>query len=590
MATRQLPVLQRPSERFLAEPVPLSIHDRSLRAAVARAFQGISPTAGLEAYADWLLHLAMSPGKQAELVAKALRKAHRFSLYAMESATRKMEPCIDPLPQDHRFRHAGWQHWPFNLVYQAFLLSQQWWWNATTDVKGVSRHHEQVVSFAARQMLDVFSPSNFVPTNPEVLAQTLATMGANLMEGAANAWRDYMRQVAGRPPEGAEAFRVGVDVAVTPGKVVLRNQLMELIQYAPQTAEVAAEPVLLVPSWIMKYYILDLSPHNSLVRWLVERGHTVFAISWKNPDLRDRDLGMDEYLKSGALAAIDAVRKIVPEREIHAVGYCLGGTLLSIAAALLARAGERQLQTVTLLASEVDFEEPGELSLFIDESQLAYLEDLTWEQGYLDGKQMAGAFALLNSKDLIWSRMVHDYLMGARRPFTDLMVWNADATRLPHRMHSEYLRRLYLDNDLTAGHYFVDGRPVALTDIRAPVFALGTERDHVSPWRSVYKIHLFTDTEITFCLTSGGHNVGVVNPPGPDGRTYQISTQRAEGRYIDPETWAATTPRQAGSWWPAWQAWLAAHSSGKVVPPRMGAPEHDLAPIADAPGTYVLMQ
>jgi len=590
MSVRQLSIARPRSERFLAEPVPLAIHDRTLRAAVARAFQGMSPTAGLEAYGDWLLHLAMSPGKQAELVAKALRKAHRFALYAMDSATRKSDPCIEPLPQDRRFSHPGWQQWPFNLIYQSFLLAQQWWWNATTDVKGMSSHHEQVVSFAARQLLDVFSPANFVATNPEVLAQTMATLGANLIEGAGNAWRDYLRQVAGRPPEGADAYRVGVDVAVTPGKVVLRNHLMELIQYAPQTGEVDAEPILIVPSWIMKYYILDLSPHNSLVRWLVAQGHTVFAVSWKNPDMRDRDIGMDEYLKSGVLAAIDAVQRIVPEREIHAVGYCLGGTLASIAAALLARAGDRRLKTLSLLAAELDFEEPGELSLFIDESQLAYLEDLTWEQGYLDGKQMAGAFAMLNSKDLIWSRSVHDYLMGARRPLTDLMAWNADATRLPHRMHSEYLRRLYLNNELTTGHYFINGHPVALADIRAPLFVLGTQRDHVSPWHSVYKVHLFTDTEVTFCLTSGGHNVGVVNPPGPAGRTYQISTQPPQARYIDPETWAATTPAQEGSWWPAWQAWLAARSSGKAPPPPMGAPEHDLAPIADAPGTYVLVQ
>jgi len=311
-------------------------------------------------------------------------------------------------------------------------------------------------------------------------------------------------------------------------------------------------------------------------------------MSWKNPDAGDRDLGMDDYLRSGVLGALDAVRRILPDRRIHAVGYCLGGTLLAMAAAVLARdGGDDRIGTLTLLAAETDFEEPGELGLFIDESQIAYLEDLMWEQGYLDGKQMAGAFRLLNSKDLVWSRMVTKYLMGEREPVMDLMAWNADATRMPYRMHSEYLRRLYLNNDLAEGRYLVDGKPVVLSDIRAPLFVVGTERDHVSPWRSVYKINLVADTQVTFLLTSGGHNVGVVNPPATSKREFRVATREASAKYADPDTWFAATPVKQGSWWPEWCDWLAARSSAKVAPPPFGAPERGLPPLDAAPGRYV---
>jgi polyhydroxyalkanoate synthase len=575
------------------EDVPTHIphpQDALIHAAVARFTHGISPTAVIGAYMDWLAHLSASPGKMQELGEKALRKWTRLLLYVANSMTGECPPCIEPLPQDRRFDDPDWQRWPFNLYYQSFLLLQQWWWNATSDVHGVSRHHEQVVTFITRQLLDVLSPSNFAPTNPEVLRETLKENGSNLARGAANIWEDALRLMANRPAMGMEQYRVGSNLAVTPGKVIYRNRLIELIQYTPRTQTVHPEPVLMIPSWIMKYYILDLSPQNSLVKYLVDNGHTVFMVSWKNPGPDDRDLGLDDYLQSGVLAAINAVGKIVPERKINALGYCLGGTLLAIAAAVMARDADERLNSVTLLAAELDFTEPGELSLFIDESQIGFLEDIMSTRGYLDGKEMAGAFTLLNSKDLVWSRMVRSYLLGARAPVTDLMAWNADGTRLPYRMHSEYLRRLYLENDLAEGRYRVDDRPVALTDIRAPLFVLGTERDHVSPWRSVYKAHLLTDTEVTFLLTSGGHNVGVVNPPGPGypSRSYQVATRSATDRYVDPDAWVAATPTKEGSWWPEWLSWLKAHSSGPVAPPTMGAPAAGLVPLCDAPGTFVL--
>jgi polyhydroxyalkanoate synthase len=369
--------------------------------------------------------------------------------------------------------------------------------------------------------------------------------------------------------------------------VVFQNRLIELIQYSPTTEQVYGEPVLIVPAWIMKYYILDLSPQNSLVKYLVERGHTVFMISWKNPTSEDRDLGLDDYRRLGVMAALDAVSAIVPDRKIHAAGYCLGGTMLLIAAAAMARDGDDRLASTTLFAAQADFTEAGELMLFINESQISYLENMMWDRGYLDTIQMAGAFQILRSNDLVWSRYVREYLLGGRQPMNDLMAWNADATRMPYRMHSEYLQRLFLKNDFAEGRFEVEGRPVWITDIRLPSFVVSTMTDHVAPWRSVYKVNLVVPNELTFVLTSGGHNAGIVSEPGHPNRSYQIRTQRADERYVDPDTWQAETPVLQGSWWPEWEAWLARHSTGRVKPPSTGAPEKGYAVRRDAPGYYV---
>ncbi|MYZ47011.1 PHA/PHB synthase family protein [Propylenella binzhouense] len=563
--------------------------DRSVHAAIAGLTGGLSPAALAEAATDWATHLAFSPGKQAYLAGKAARKWARFACYATaaglgEAAT----PCIEPLPQDRRFAAPAWQEWPFNLLHQGFLLQQQWWHNATTGMDGVSRQHENVVAFAARQLLDVISPSNFPATNPIVQRRTAETWGGNFLRGFHNFLEDWERQARGQPPVGSEAFRVGREVAVTPGKVVYRNRLIELIQYSPATGAVRPQPVLIVPAWIMKYYILDLSPRNSLVRHLTMQGFTVFAISWRNPGEADRDLGLDDYRTLGIMDALRAVGAIVPGPKVHAVGYCLGGTLLSIAAAAMARDHDDRLETITLLAAQADFEEAGELTLFINASQVRFLEDMMWQRGYLDARQMAGAFQLLRSQDLVWSRVVNDYLMGERAPMTDLMAWNADATRMPYRMHSDYLRRLFLDNDLAEGRFEVGGRPVALTDIRAPIFAVGTERDHVAPWRSAYKIHLLTDTEVTFLLTTGGHNAGIVSEPGHPGRSFRVMTKAASDRYSDPDRWLEQARHSQGSWWPEWVEWLRRHSGAPVPPPRTGSAEAGFPPLCDAPGTYVL--
>jgi polyhydroxyalkanoate synthase len=565
--------------------------DRMREALAAQSTGGLSPASLSLAFFDWWIHLASAPGKRLELADKAARKTARLWSYLAAAVSHaETPPCIQPLPGDPRFSAEAWRRQPYATWAQAFLLTQQWWHNVTHEVPGVTPHHQEVVSFAARQILDMFSPSNNPFLNPEVIEKATSTGGANFIQGFRNWLEDVSRQATGQPPVGAENFRVGQDVAVTPGKVVYRNHLIELIQYAPATETVWAEPVLIVPAWIMKYYILDLSPQNSLIRYLVGQGHTVFCISWRNPTAEDRDLSMDDYRRLGVMTALDAVNAIVPGRKVHATGYCLGGTLLSIAAAAMARAGDDRLASVTLLAAQTDFSEPGELALFIDPSQMHFLESMMWNRGYLSADQMAGAFSLLRSNDLIWSRLVHDYLMGGRTPMIDLMAWNADSTRMPYRMHAEYLRRLYLGNELAAGSLIVDGRPAALQNIRAPMFVVGTERDHVAPWHSVYKIHYLTDTDVTFALTNGGHNAGIVSDPGRPGRRFRIATKRVTDPCLGADEWALAAKARDGSWWTEWTRWLAAHSaSERVAPPAMGA-SNGYSPIADAPGTYVFQR
>jgi len=564
--------------------------DRAFMTAIAPLTGGLSPAALLQVRQDWLLHLSMAPGKQRMLLRKAGRKWARLAHLAAQSATQEQAcpPCIEPLAQDQRFKAEAWQKYPFNVIYQSFLLQQQWWHNATTGVPGVTSQHERVLAFTTRQMLDVFSPSNFLWSNPEALERTMAEGGQNLWRGAQNYVDDVQRIQAHQDLGGERQFDVGVDVAVTPGKVVYRNRLIELIQFEPSTETVHPEPILIVPAWINKYYILDLSPENSLVRYLTEQGFSVFIISWLNPGPADRDLGMDDYLKLGVQDSVEAIKTITGQSRMHGVGYCLGGTLLSIAAGAAAHHGDGPFESLSFFASQFDFSEPGELQLFINESQLYFLDSMMWEQGFLDAKQMSGAFQLLNSNDLIWSRNMRTYLFGERSDMNDLMSWNADSTRMPYKMHSEYLHKLYLKNDLAEGRFQVDNQPVALTDIRTPVFSVGTVKDHVAPWHSVYKAHRLLDTDITFVLTSGGHNAGIVSEPGHPRRSYQIATRLQDAKYIPADSWAEQTPRVEGSWWPAWSEWLSDRSGKRQPAPPMGSDELASGPLADAPGSYVL--
>ncbi len=555
---------------------------------MARVTQGVSPFAQYTAWLDWVSHLARAPGRQVELALRGAKAAAELARFSAKALLGVADAPFAPAENDHRFEDPAWGAPPYIFWQQLFLAQEDWWRSATAPVRGARPRSAERASFMAAQMLDMISPSNVPWLNPTIIDHTLREAGANLARGTVNFFDDVTRALAMERQEPPVGFRVGEDLAITSGEVIFRNDLMELIQYRSTTETVMTEPILIVPAWIMKYYVLDLRPQNSLVRYLVERGFTVFMISWINPRPEDRDINLSDYRTSGIMAALEAIGKVVPERRVHACGYCLGGTELAITAATMARDGDERLASITLLAAQTDFSEAGELMLFVDESQVAFLEDMMWDQGVLDTKQMAWAFNALRSTDLVWSKMVREYLLGRRDPPSDLMVWSSDQTRMPYRMHAQYLRALFLENRLTAGRYAVEGAVIALKDIQAPMFAVGTETDHIAPWRSVYKVHLFTDNEFTFVLTNGGHNAGVVSEPGHHGRRYRVSTRVHGERYVDPDTWLAGAARKEGSWWPEWVAWLEAHGTGGRVPaPEIGAPSHELLPLCEAPGTYV---
>ncbi|MCC9596293.1 MULTISPECIES: alpha/beta hydrolase [unclassified Rubrivivax] len=557
--------------------------DSHFHAAVAPAFSGLSPISLALAWQDWALHLATQPATALALVARAQQ--------SWLQAWGEMLGHAEPGNGDARFAAPAWKHWPWAPVVHGWHATERWWQDAT-DLRGVDPHHREVVRFFARQWLDMLAPSNAGLANPEVLQRTAERGGANLVDGTLHALDEWRRQHGLEPLRTPERrYEPGVDVAVTPGQVVWRNHLVELIQYLPLTASVQAEPVFIVPSWIMKYYILDLSPHNSFVKWLVEQGHTVFILSWRNPDESDALLAMQDYLELGIFDPLAQIARMIPGRRVHACGYCLGGTLLSLAAAALARPGRiaraellPELASVSLLAAETDFTEPGEMGVLIDESQVTLLEDMMAERGFLTGAQMAGSFAYLHSRDQVWSRRLREFWLGEPDSPNDLMAWNADLTRMPAAMHSEYLRRCYLRNEIAEGRFPVEGRAVSLSDIAAPMFVVGTEKDHVSPWKSVYKIHRLADTTITFVLTSGGHNAGIVSEPGHANRRYRMATREVDGAWVDPQAWAEQAPRHEGSWWTAWHDWLLAQGSGETAKARTPA-KADV--VCAAPGTYV---
>ena len=570
--------------------------DDQVRAALSAGTMGLSPVALGLAAADWMMHLATAPGKQMTL-------AHKAVQLAQQAAQASLQPGSE---SDARFKDVAWQQWPYRAVKEHFKAADSWWREAA-QVEGMTRHHSHVVEFFTRQWMDALSPSNWAATNPEVLVKAKATQGESLRQGVKLFAEDVQAARKAKADTAADQlepleFAVGQDVACTPGKVVFRNHLIELIQYSPQTDQVLPEPVLIVPSCIMKYYILDLSPQNSMVRYLVSQGHTVFIISWRNPDASDRDLKMQDYLSTGVLEAMAAVKSRTGAASIHTVGYCLGGTFLAIAAATLGRLQRKktrtakeqalvpadmpQLSSVILLAAQTDFAEPGELGVFIDEDQLANLRQRMNERGYLSGKQMGGSFQFLASKDLVWSRNTRRYLMGEDDASFDLMSWNADQTRLPARMHNEYLTSLFLNNALASGQYRFAGSTVALMDIAAPMMVVGTTRDHVSPWKSVYKIHLQTDTHVTFVLAAGGHNAGIVSEPGRPRRSYQIASVEEGHGWTDPDDWAARTPVVQGSWWEAMDAWIKARSGAPMKAQPIRA-EHV---VCEAPGEYVMVR
>ncbi len=558
--------------------------DRDARSRMARATSGLSPAAIMDAWDDWRNHLVMSPGKRGELIYTGVENWMNLSRYAIQySLGFHPEDPITPNKGDRRWRHAGWDRPPFNFYKQSFLLAEDWWHDATTGIRGMSPQSENATTFMVRQVLDAFAPTNFPATNPEIIEATVKENGMNFLRGAQNYFEDLKALTTDSYEMPMNGFKVGENLAVTPGKVVFRNHLIELIQYTPTTDKVHPEPILITPAWIMKYYILDLSPENSMVKYLTDQGHTVFMISWRNPDKEDRDLAMLDYLEQGSMAALDEVTRITGADKVHLTGYCLGGTLSIITAARMARDGDDRLASLTLFAAQADFTEAGELMLFINESQVAFLEDMMWRTGYLDAKQMAGAFQLLRSNDLIWSQVQRQYMLGERTKVNDLMAWNADTTRMPYKMHSEYLRELFLSNKLATGKYRIDGHHIFVSDIRVPIFAVGTETDHVAPWRSVYKIEALTQSEVTFVLTNGGHNAGVVSEPGHPRRHYRVMTHAQGDNHLSSFAFEQQAEKKDGSWWPEWSAWLTARSGAPGKPPKMARA------LCDAPGTYVMM-
>ncbi|MCB1337666.1 MAG: alpha/beta fold hydrolase [Maritimibacter sp.] len=586
----------KPGAASTALTVPADTHpvhphqniDRAARAAVARLTGGVSPVAIAEAWSDWALHLARAPGRQLELAERAQAGALKLTEFAaLKAAGADPVPPFAPRPQDHRFTHPAWQTLPFQLWQQTFLAMQDFWHAATDDLRGLRKPDADRAGFMIRQALDVVSPSNFPWANPEILEETRARAGLNLVEGTAQFARDVIHTITQAHDPIPEGYEIGKHLACTPGKVVFRNDICELIQYTPTTEKVRPEPILIVPAWIMKYYVLDLSPHNSLVKYLVAEGFTVFMLSWCNPSADQADLSLEDYRHRGVMDALDVIDAILPGARVHALGYCLGGTMLAIAAAAMARDGDDRLASITLMAAQVDFTEAGDLLLFLDESQVAFLEDLMWDQGYLDRPQMAGTFAAIRAEDLIWSRAVRRYFLGKRDLPTDLGVWSGDTTRMPARMHGEYLRGLFLENRLTAGRFDVEGRVIALKDISAPLFVVATEADHIAPWRSVYKVRLFTDSEMTFLLVAGGHNGGILSEPGHPGSHFRIGHREAGARYTDPDSWYARHAPTSGSWWPELARWLAERSGAPVAPPGLGAPDLGHPPLDDAPGRYV---
>jgi polyhydroxyalkanoate synthase subunit PhaC len=560
---------------------------RALREQLATVTGGLAPDVYVSAWWDWYLNVAKEPPKQLEIMQDALTKVIDNWSFALQASAGQN---VAPTEGDARFKGDAWSQWPFNIFAHSYRNYVDWWQNAWSNVPGVAPESERQLDFMARNAVETLSPANYLATNPELLETTRAEAGENLVRGFGNWLEDIQRTLERKGPSGTERFAVGRDLAATPGKVIMRNDLVELIQYSPATDQVYAEPVLIIPAWIMKYYILDLSPRNSMAHYLVEQGHTVFMVSWKNPTASDRGLGMDDYLKLGIRDALDAVASVVPGRKIHSVGYCIGGTLLSIAAAILGAEGDQRLASMTLLAGQQDFSEPGELSLFVSPSQIDMLETVMSRTGVLKSEQMGAAFSLLRARDLLWAPAVNSYLRGKRESPNDLMAWNADGTRMPCRMHAEYLRQLYLNNALARGEFESGGHRVDLAAITLPMFVVGTETDHVAPWKSVYKARGLTrSSDYTFLLTSGGHNAGIVSGPVHPRRRYRVRTWLEARETLTQQAWFETTPPQPGSWWPVWQRWLVQHSSeGRVQPRPPGSAAAGYPPLGDAPGEYVL--
>jgi polyhydroxyalkanoate synthase len=486
-------------------------------------------------------------------------------------------------PRDKRFRHPEWtENAIFSYIRDSYLLSARAILSAVRDVKGLDEETSRKVEFYTKQFVDALAPTNFVATNPEVLSKTIETGGENLLTGLTNLLNDLQRG-KGRlsvTMTDMDAFRLGENIATTPGKVVFQNEMIQLIQYAPMTEHVRKTPLLIIPPWINKFYVLDLQPKNSFIRWCVEQGHTVFVISWINPDARLRDKSFEHYMLEGAIAAMAAVEKATGERGVNCVGYCLGGTLLASTLAYLAAKGDDRVKSATYFVTLVDFVESGDMSVFIDTEQLAALETRMNEKGYLDAQDMATSFNMLRANDLIWSFVVGNYLLGKEPVPFDLLYWNSDATRMPAAMHSFYLRNMYQENNLAKpGGITLDGTPIDLRKITTPTFILGTKQDHIAPWKSAYRAAHLYGGPVTFVLSASGHMAGVISAPGSKYGHWTNSSNPATA-----DEWFKTATEGRSSWWPRWNEWVTPFSNGHVA---ARTPGEGLSVIEDAPGSYV---
>ena len=556
----------------------------------AKAHEGLNldPFNLGQAYADWFAAAAQNPQKivaaNVQFWQNAMQLYHQTA-FGLLGQGGGLEPVIKEDKTDRRFKHEAWADTPiFDAIKQSYLLTSKWVRDLVTDVEGLDEKTAQKVEFFTERYLDAMSPTNFAHTNPAVLDKVLETKGANLVNGLRNMLNDLDTgegQLRIRMTD-YEAFELGKNVAVTPGKVIYQNRMFQLIQYSPTTETTFTKPLLIVPPWINKFYIMDLQPKNSMLRWMVEQGHTVFVISWVNPDESYRDTGFETYVKEGVIEAVDQVEKATGESKMNAIGYCIGGTLLTTTLAYMKAKGDDRITSATFFTTMLDFSDPGELGVFIEDEQIEGLENRMDKDGYLEGSSMAGAFNLLRANDLIWSFYVNNYLMGNDpRPF-DLLYWNSDSTRMPAAMHSWYLRNMYLENKLVQpGGVQVDGVDIDISTIDVPVCLVSTVDDHIAPWKSTYAGARHFSGKVRFILGGSGHIAGVINPP--EGGKYDY---RATDKLVDdPDAWADEAEVIAGSWWPEWQKWIKP-KSGKQIPARVPG-EGELKALEDAPGSYV---
>jgi len=499
------------------------------------------------------------------------------------------DPVITPDRSDTRFRDEAWsENALFDFIKQSYLLTARWMQDTVGEVEGLDDKTAKKVDFYTKQFADALAPSNFLLTNPTVLRETLDSKGENLVRGLENLLND-LEKGEGKlkiSMTDAEAFEVGENIATTPGKVVFQTDLMQLIQYEPTTEKVHKTPLLIIPPWINKFYILDLRPKNSFIKWAVEQGLTVFVVSWVNPDEKLAEKSFEDYMVEGPLAALGAIEEITGEHQSNVIGYCLGGTLLASTLAYMKATEDDRVKSATFFTTMIDFEEAGELSVFIDEEQLSSLEERMNERGYLDGSEMATTFNMLRANDLIWSFVVNNYLMG-KDPFPfDLLYWNSDSTRMPAAMHGFYLRKMYLENQLIRpGGIELCGKPVDLTSVDTPIFVLSTREDHIAPWISTYAATQTYGGPVKFVLAASGHIAGVVNPPNPDKVKYSHWTNAKNPKTAD--AWFDSATEHPGSWWPEWMKWMKKHAGRKQTPARIPGETDKFPALEAAPGSYV---